>query len=114
MTPTIRPAVPDDLPALRQMLDLMTSPRAAGPLRRPGLAAEVFEHRRAELWVAAEPEGLVGCALVLRGPDGPHLVQIETHAWRRPAAIRAALTRAIEAAADAAPLSAGLLEDAAP
>lgn len=96
MFPALRPAVPDDLPAVLQM--------AEGPMRdldAETLRARIFDLGLARLWVAAEPEGLVGYALVLvrpnlgSGPAAWELAHLCVHEWRRGAGIGARLLAAI-------------------
>ncbi len=108
MTPTIREAVPDDLPAILQMIDLLA--RHHGETARISLDTlrrQAFELGLARLWVAAEPEGLIGYALVLRRPNmvsGGTMLDLNhlfIHEWRRRAGIGGRLIAAVRAQARA-------------
>ncbi len=108
MIPTIREAVPDDLPQVHRMLALLNRQPGDIPLMSlEALHHQTFDLDQARIWVAAEPEGLVGCALVLRrrnrvtGRIGHELIQIFVDEWRRHAGIGRALVAAAQARARA-------------
>jgi GNAT superfamily N-acetyltransferase len=106
MTLNIREAVPDDLAHVHQMIGLLA--RHHGDEVRISLETlqrQVFDLGLARIFVAAEEEGLVGYALLLRRPnlvtggaghDINHLFVME---WRRKAGIGRALIAAARAAA---------------
>jgi hypothetical protein len=103
MTPMIRPAVPDDLPQVHQMIGLLARHPGTPPAPSlPMLHRQTFDLGLTRIWVAAEPEGLVGCA-VLRQAEGQDPVQVYVHEWRRRAGIGRALTAAATAKRDQFP-----------
>ena len=104
MTLTIRDAVPDDLPQVHRMIgELARHHGEAATITLDDLRQRVTTACCAQVLVAAEPEGLVGYALVLTKPnlvsggishEVNHLFVTE---WRRRAGIGRALIAAVRA-----------------
>jgi GNAT superfamily N-acetyltransferase len=102
MTLNIRPAVPDDLPHVHQMMaDLARHHGDVATISAAALHHQIFDLRKGRIIVAAEEEGLVGYALLLvrpnlvTGGDGHDINHLFVVEWRR----RAGIGRALIAAA---------------
>jgi GNAT superfamily N-acetyltransferase len=106
MTLNIRPAVPDDLPQVHQMIGLLARHHGDDLLISiQDLHRRIFDQALGRILVAAEEEGLVGYALILTRPnlvtgrarhEIDHLFVME---WRRRAGIGRALIAAARVAA---------------
>ncbi|MEI6099823.1 MAG: GNAT family N-acetyltransferase [Alphaproteobacteria bacterium] len=110
MTVNIRPAVPDDLPQVHEMIGLLARHHGDEVLISiQDLHRHIFDQVIGHILVAAEEDGLVGYALILAWPnlatgrarfEIDHLFVME---WRR----RAGIGRALIAAARVAALARG-------
>jgi GNAT superfamily N-acetyltransferase len=94
MTLSIRPAAPDDMEQVHEMIGLLARHHGDAPTISPqDLRHQIFELQLGRILVAAEEEGLVGYALILDRPnmvtgrvghEVNHLFVVE---WRRKAGI---------------------------
>ena len=106
MTVNIRPAVPDDLPQVHEMIGLLAQHHGDEVLISiQDLHRRIFDQALGRILVAAEEEGLVGYALILAWPNlvtGRTRYEIDhlfVKEWRRQAGIGRALIAAARVAA---------------